>query len=78
MASLQGADEIDFKTLRESLGVSDSVLSRHLSTLEEKGHLEIRKGFIGKRPRTWVKLSVHGRTSLNEHVQALREITGGL
>lgn len=78
MAALQGVEEIDFKTLRETLGVSDSVLSRHISTLEEKGYVKVRKGFVGKRPRTWVKLSEHGRTSLTEHIQALRAITLGL
>ncbi|MGP9650632.1 winged helix-turn-helix domain-containing protein [Glutamicibacter sp. AOP38-B1-38] len=78
MAALQGVDEIDFKTLRETLGVSDSVLSRHISALEAKKYLNVRKGFVGKRPRTWVKLSEHGRSSLNEHIQALRTITSGL
>ncbi|HJX77477.1 winged helix-turn-helix domain-containing protein [Glutamicibacter sp.] len=78
MAALQGVDEIDFKTLRETLGVSDSVLSRHITGLEEKSYLKVRKGFVGKRPRTWVKLSAHGRSSLTEHIQALRVITSGL
>lgn len=78
LASLQGVDEVDFRTLKEALGISDSVLSRHLSALEEKGYVEIRKGFIGKRPRTWAKLSKEGRASLTAHVKALREITAGL
>ncbi|MCW4466018.1 transcriptional regulator [Glutamicibacter sp. MNS18] len=77
MAALQQVDEVDFKTLRESLEISDSVLSRQLSALEEKGYVIIRKGFVGKRPRTWAKLSSCGQRSLDEHVQALREITGG-
>ncbi|MDR4534718.1 MULTISPECIES: winged helix-turn-helix domain-containing protein [unclassified Glutamicibacter] len=76
MGSLQTADEVDFKTLKLALGVSDSVLSRQLSALEERDYVVIRKGFVGKRPRTWAKLSATGRTAFNEHVQALREITG--
>lgn len=78
MASLQEVDEVDFKTLRDALGISDSVLSRHLSALETKDYVVIRKGFVGKRPRTWAKLTAGGKQSLVEHVQALREITGGL
>ncbi|MFJ2621207.1 winged helix-turn-helix domain-containing protein [Glutamicibacter sp. NPDC087344] len=76
MGSLTAADEADFKSLKEALGISDSVLSRHLSALEEKGYVQIRKGFVGKRPRTWAKLSTEGRTAFAEHVQALKEITG--
>ena len=76
MGALNTADEADFKSLKEALSISDSVLSRHLSALEEKGHVAIRKGFVGKRPRTWAKLTSAGRASFAEHVAALKEITG--
>lgn len=78
VAAVQAVDEVDFKTLRDILEVSDSVLSRHLSALEEKQYLAIRKGFVGKRPRTWIKLTEQGRSALAEHVQALREVTSRL
>ncbi|GGL99337.1 winged helix-turn-helix domain-containing protein [Glutamicibacter protophormiae] len=76
MGSLNTVEEADFKTLRDALGISDSVLSRHLSALEDKGYVKIRKGFVGKRPRTWAKLSPEGRVAFTDHVQALKEITG--
>lgn len=76
MGSLNTVEEADFKTLRDALGISDSVLSRHLSALEDKGYVKIRKGFVGKRPRTWAKLSPVGRAAFTDHVQALKEITG--
>ncbi|WP_347038756.1 transcriptional regulator [Glutamicibacter halophytocola] len=69
-------DEADFKSLKEALGVSDSVLSRHLSALEAGGHVQIKKGYVGKRPRTWAKLTSTGRKAFAQHVQALKEITG--
>lgn len=76
MGALLPVEDADFKTLKEALGISDSVLSRHLSALEEAGYVQIRKGFVGKRPRTWAKLSKKGRQAFDEHVQALKEITG--
>jgi DNA-binding MarR family transcriptional regulator len=76
MAALAKAEELEFRFLRDALGVSDSVLSRQASTLEDAGYVKIRKGFVGKRPRTWLSLSALGRTIFEEHLQALREIAG--
>lgn len=76
MAALAKADELEFRLLREALGVSDSLLSRQISTLEEAGYVTVRKGYVGKRPRTWVALTRAGRDRYQEHVKALREIVG--
>ena len=76
MAALAKAEELEFRFLRDALGVSDSVLSRQASALEEAGYVKIRKGFVGKRPRTWQSLSAVGRNTFEEHVHALREIAG--
>ena len=76
MAALAKAEELEFRFLRDALGISDSVLSRQASTLEDAGYVKIRKGFEGRRPRTWLSLSAVGRKTFDEHVQALREIAG--
>ncbi len=76
MAALAKAKELEFKFLRDTIGISDSVLSRQAWTLEEAGYLNIRKGFVGKRPRTWLSLTPLGRKTFEEHVRVLREITG--
>ncbi|MCS3493324.1 MULTISPECIES: transcriptional regulator [Micrococcaceae] len=76
MGSLQAVDEADFKSLKEAIGISDSVLSRHLSALEAGGYVQIKKGYVGKRPRTWAKLTSAGQEAFAQHVQALKEITG--
>ncbi len=76
MAALAKAEELEFRFLRDTLAVSDSVLSRQASTLEDAGYVNIRKGFVGKRPRTWLSLTAVGRKTFEEHVQALRDIAG--
>ena len=38
------------------------------------GYIEIRKGFVGKRPRTSARLTSVGRAAFDQHVAALQEI----
>jgi DNA-binding transcriptional ArsR family regulator len=75
IVSLLGAsDWAEFRFVRESLGLSDSVLSKQLTLLENAGYVKIRKAFVGKRPRTWVKLSPTGRLAFEGHIRKLQEI----
>ncbi|MEU6696267.1 transcriptional regulator [Pseudonocardia sp. NPDC046786] len=67
-ALLQGADWVEFGTVRDLVGVSDSAVSKHSRTLEEAGHLEVRKGSVGRRPRTWLRLTPAGRAALRGHL----------
>jgi DNA-binding MarR family transcriptional regulator len=56
------------------VGLSDSALSKQLTTLEDSGYVEIDKGFVGKRPRTTARLSAAGRKAFAGHVAALQAI----
>jgi DNA-binding transcriptional ArsR family regulator len=71
---LVAAEWAEFKFIRESVGLSDSALSKQLTTLEEAGYIEIHKGFVGKRPRTSARLTRAGRVAFEQHVAALQEI----
>jgi DNA-binding MarR family transcriptional regulator len=64
----------DFKFIRESVGLSDSALSKQLATLEQAQYVEIRKGFVGKRPRTSARLTPAGRAAFEQHVAALQDM----
>jgi hypothetical protein len=67
-----GADWVDFATVRESVAVSDSVLSKHSRALEDAGYLQVRKGAVGRRPRTWFRLTPEGRFAFGAHVAWLQ------
>lgn len=69
-----GADWVEFAAVRESVGVSDSVLSKQSRALEEAGYLEVRKGAVGRRPRTWFRLTPAGREAFTAHVTWLRDL----
>jgi DNA-binding MarR family transcriptional regulator len=74
VALLAASEWAEFKFIRDTVGLSDSALSKQLTTLEDAGYVEIRKGFVGKRPRTTAGLTLAGRTAFERHVAALQEI----
>jgi len=76
-AALARTETMDFKDLRDTIQVSDSVLSKQLSTLEKSGFVEIKKAFVGKFPRTSVRLTAVGHEAWGHHMETLRRIAGG-
>ncbi|MDR2983683.1 MAG: transcriptional regulator [Nocardiopsaceae bacterium] len=68
------AESADFGYLREALELTPGNLSRHLSVLEEAGLVQVWKGYEGRRPRTWVKITAEGRTALTAEIAALTEL----
>ncbi|MGC4855696.1 winged helix-turn-helix domain-containing protein [Micromonospora sp. DT4] len=74
LALLAGTEWAEFAFVRDAMELSDSALSKRISTLSDGGYVEVRKGYVGKRPRTWINLSRTGRTALSGHIAALRDI----
>ena len=75
-AALAGVDEAEFAHVRDTIEISDSVLSKQAAQMEAAGYVKIRKGYVGKRPRTWLSLTPAGRTTYARHLEALRAIAG--
>ncbi|KQO79609.1 MULTISPECIES: transcriptional regulator [unclassified Frigoribacterium] len=76
-AALAAAEQLDFRDLRDAVQVSDSTLSKQIAILEDAGYVTVKKGFVGKRPRTSLALSTEGRAAWHEHLSVLREIASG-
>lgn len=74
---LAAVDSMDFATVREQVGVSDSVLSKHVKQLEAAGYVSVRKATRASRVRTSLSLTAAGRTAFEAHVAELWRITGG-
>lgn len=75
IVSLLAATEwAEFGWVRDSVGMSDSALSKQVTTLSKADIVEVRKGYVGKRPRTWLNLSPAGREVLTGHIAALQRI----
>ena len=69
-----GADWVEFAALRDAAGISDSVLSKQSRVLEDAGYVEVRKGAVGRRPRTWFRLTAEGRQAVQGHLAWLNEL----
>jgi DNA-binding MarR family transcriptional regulator len=74
MALLAASDWAEFGFIRDSVGLSDSALSKHLATLERAGCLTIRKTNIGRRRHTHLKLTRQGRVAFDAHAAALQAL----
>ena len=61
----------EFGYLREALGLTAGNLSRHLSVLEDAGLVQVEKGYKGRRPRTWVRITSRGRSALAGEMEIL-------
>jgi len=77
MSLLAAADWVDFAFLRDRLELSDSALSKQLSTLEAAGYVMIERPLDNHRRRVCARLTADGRTAFEGHVAALQEIVSG-
>ncbi len=66
-------DELPFKALKESWGVTDGNLSTHLSRLEKEGYVAIEKTFEGKRPKTTLKITTKGKKAFSDYINTLKK-----
>lgn len=74
-AFLAGCAEAEFGVVSQKCDLAASALSKAAVTLEEAGYVRIRKGYVGRRPRTWLSLTEVGLRSFEAHLAALTELT---
>ncbi len=73
-ALLAAVEKAEFATLRDSLGVADSVLSKHLRVLVEVGYVTLDKPTVMGRAKTWAKLTKTGRSAFRGHMAELQQL----
>jgi DNA-binding MarR family transcriptional regulator len=74
MAALLPADKAEFSFIRDTVEITDSVLSQHLTALEQAGYVKITKGQVGRRPRTWLSATRAGRAAFHAHLAVLNQL----
>lgn len=67
--------EARFGELRDLLGLSDSVLSKHLAVLAKANYISYRRGSVDGRKRLWVTLTSAGRQSFAAHIAAISKLS---
>ncbi|HKS66811.1 MAG TPA: transcriptional regulator [Candidatus Acidoferrales bacterium] len=76
LKALPARERLEFVRLRAIVAMTDGNLGAHIVTLEQAGYVEVEKDFVGKKPRTRVRLSKTGRRAFENYVAFLREIVG--
>lgn len=74
VALLSAAEWAEFGFVRDAVQLTDSALSKQVTTLSRNDYVAVRKGYVGKRPRTWLNLTDTGRDTLADHLSALQAI----
>lgn len=74
MSLLSAAHRVEFGRVAESLGLSDSALSKQVAKLQQAGYVEVRRDGRGRGGRMHLSLSAVGEAAFAEHVEALRRI----
>ncbi len=74
VAYLSGCEKAEFQAVGDYCRLTASNLSKHATALSELGYVQIDKGYVGKRPRTWLSLTRVGHIALRDHLDALQQI----
>lgn len=73
-AALYGVNRSKFSDIKESLGVTDSSLSKCLRSLEEADYVTIVKRRTGRSYETIVSLTGYGIAEYESHRRYIRDI----
>ncbi|MFB7633393.1 transcriptional regulator [Streptomyces sp. NPDC056149] len=74
VALLAPADWVEFGFTRDTVGTSDSALSKQVAGLADAGYVEVRKSRNRTGRHTHIRLTAHGRRAFQRHAAALQRI----
>jgi DNA-binding MarR family transcriptional regulator len=78
LAQLYVVESADFIFIMRQTGLTQGNVSGHLTKLEDAKYVEIKKGYVGKRPQTMLSLTEEGREAFKKYVQSMRQVFDGL
>jgi DNA-binding HxlR family transcriptional regulator len=74
MSMLLVNDWVDFTAFKETLQQTDGNLASHLNTLENLGYIQMKKGFIGRKPNTSYAATRLGEKAFRDHLDQLEQL----
>jgi DNA-binding transcriptional ArsR family regulator len=78
LAILYVVESADFLFLMRQSGLTRGNLSSHMTKLEAAGYIDIKKEFVGKIPRTLLRLTDTGREAFLTYRQDMIQVLGDL
>ncbi len=76
MSVLMVNDWVDFSEMKNLLEITDGNLASHSNALEKAEYIEVKKEFVGKKPKTSYRVTQSGREAFTEHINALEKLIG--
>jgi len=76
MSVLMVNDWVDFSEMKSLLEITDGNLASHSNALEKAAYIEIKKEFIGKKPKTSYRVTQNGREAFTQHLNMLEKLLG--
>jgi len=74
MSALVVNQHLDFKTLKNLLGVTDGNLASHLKSLEKSEYITYKKEFLNRKPNTKYYATKQGKTAFALHIEAIEKL----
>lgn len=76
MSVLMVNDWVDFTEMKNLLEITDGNLASHSTALEKSKYIEVKKEFVGKKPKTSYRVTQNGRDAFASHLIALEKLLG--
>ena len=74
LSQLYVVESADFLFLQKQTGLTQGNLSSHMRKLETAGYVDVEKTFVGKRPRTLLRLTDTGRQAVEQYVASMKPL----
>ncbi|MEL1241311.1 winged helix-turn-helix domain-containing protein [Flavobacterium flavipallidum] len=71
MSVLMVNDWVDFTEMKSLLNITDGNLASHSTALEKAQYIEVKKEFVGKKPKTSYRVTQKGREAFKAHLDSL-------
>lgn len=72
MSILMNVEEADFVYLKEKTEATSGNISVQLDKLAAAKYIEVKKSFVGRKPRTTCRITNKGKEAFEEYINALR------
>lgn len=76
MSVLMVNEWVDFTEMKNLLEITDGNLASHSNSLEKSKYIEVKKEFVGKKPKTSYRATTAGKDAFKEHLAALEKLLG--
>jgi hypothetical protein len=76
MSVLMVNDWVDFSEMKSLLEITDGNLASHSNALEKASYIEVKKEFVGKKPKTSYRVTQNGRKAFTDHLNGLEKLLG--